>query len=79
MSDFIDDDLLKDWFEEAYMQVDLIESNLLVLEKNTDDKDAIDSLFRAAHTLKGGSATVKMDEISKFTCSIILLKVISQY
>ncbi|MCG8572293.1 MAG: chemotaxis protein CheA [Spirochaetes bacterium] len=67
MSDFIDEELLKDYFEEAYMQIEQIESNLLVLEKNTDDKDAIDAIFRAAHTLKGGSATVNMDEIAKFT------------
>lgn len=67
MSDFIDDSLMKDWFEEAYSQVDLMESNLLTLEKNSDDKDAIDAIFRAAHTLKGGSATVNMEEITKFT------------
>lgn len=67
MSDFIDDSLLKDYFDEAYSQIDMIESNLLVLEKNTEDKEAIDSIFRAAHTLKGGSATVQMDEITKFT------------
>ncbi|HOV13805.1 MAG TPA: chemotaxis protein CheA [Spirochaetota bacterium] len=67
MSDFIDESLLKDYFDEAYSQIDMIESNLLVLEKNTEDKEAIDSIFRAAHTLKGGSATVQMDEITKFT------------
>ncbi|OHD13817.1 MAG: hypothetical protein A2086_07605 [Spirochaetes bacterium GWD1_27_9] len=67
MSDFIDEGLLKDYFDEAYSQIDLMESNLLNLEKNTEDKEAIDSIFRAAHTLKGGSATVQMDEITKFT------------
>ena len=67
MSDFIDDDLLKDYFDEAFSQVDVIEKNILILEKNIKDKDAIDSLFRAAHTLKGGSATVRMDEITSIT------------
>lgn len=67
MSDFIDEGLLKDYFDEAYSQIDLMESNLLILEKNAEDKEAIDSIFRAAHTLKGGSATVQMDEITKFT------------
>ncbi|HPO50156.1 MAG TPA: Hpt domain-containing protein, partial [Spirochaetota bacterium] len=62
MSDFIDEGLLKDYFDEAYSQIDLMESNLLILEKNAEDKEAIDSIFRAAHTLKGGSATVQMDE-----------------
>ena len=67
MGDFIDDELMKDWFEEAYSQIELIESNLLVLENDVNDAEAIDAIFRAAHTLKGGSATVQMDEISKFT------------
>lgn len=67
MSDFIDESLLKDYFDEAYNQIDIIESNLLILEKNSNDKDAIDAIFRAAHTLKGGSATVHMDELTNFT------------
>lgn len=67
MSDFIDDELLKDWFEEAYSQIESIESNLLTLENDTGNAEAVDSIFRAAHTLKGGSATVQMEEITKFT------------
>jgi len=67
MSDFIDEGLLKDYFDEAYSQIDVMETNLLSLEKNTNDKESIDSIFRAAHTLKGGSATVQMDELTKFT------------
>jgi two-component system, chemotaxis family, sensor kinase CheA len=67
MSDFMDESLLKDYFDEAYSQIDMMEDNLLKLEKNINDKEAVDSIFRAAHTLKGGSATVQMDEISKFT------------
>ena len=67
MSDFIDDDLLKDYFDEAFSQIDTIEKNILLLEKNTKNKVAIDSLFRAAHTLKGGSATVQMSEITNIT------------
>ena len=31
------------------------------------DQDAIDEIFRAAHTLKGGASTVQMDELSSFT------------
>ena len=67
MPEFIDDGLLKDFFDEAYTQIELIEANLLKLEKNSKNKDAINELFRATHTLKGGSATVQMDEITDFT------------
>src|SRR5215469_2667786 len=70
MSDYLDpnnEELLKDFFAEAQMQVDTLEQNILVLENDGSNKDAIDEIFRAAHTLKGGSATVEMMELSKFT------------
>ena len=70
MSDYLDpnnEELLKDFFVEAELQVEVLESNILVLETNTADADAIDEIFRAAHTLKGASATVQMDELSTFT------------
>jgi two-component system chemotaxis sensor kinase CheA len=70
MSDYLDpnnEELLKDFFSEAQMQVDTLEQNLLVLEQEGANKDAVDEIFRAAHTLKGGSATVEMMELSHFT------------
>ncbi|MCL2067747.1 MAG: chemotaxis protein CheA [Treponema sp.] len=70
MSDYLDpnnEELLKDFFSEAQMQVDTLEQNVLVLENDGANKDAVDEIFRAAHTLKGGSATVEMMELSHFT------------
>ncbi|MDR1252568.1 MAG: chemotaxis protein CheW [Treponema sp.] len=70
MSDYLDpnnEELLKDFFSEAQMQVDMLEQNILVLESEGTNKDAVDEIFRAAHTLKGGSATVEMMELSHFT------------
>jgi len=70
MSDYLDpnnEELLKDFFSEARMQVDTMEQNVLVLENEGANKDAVDEIFRAAHTLKGGSATVEMMELSHFT------------
>ena len=70
MSDYLDphnEELLKDFFSEAQMQVDTLEQNILVLENEGANKDAVDEIFRAAHTLKGGSATVEMMELSSFT------------
>jgi len=70
MSDYLDpnnEELLKDFFSEAQMQVDQMEQNVLVLENEGANKDAVDEIFRAAHTLKGGSATVEMMELSHFT------------
>lgn len=44
-----------------------IESGLLYLENSSDDKDAIDALFRAVHTIKGSSGIVGFDNIERFT------------
>lgn len=70
MSDYFDpanEELLKDFYVEADMQVETLESNVLVLENDPTNSDAIDEIFRAAHTLKGGAATVQMNELAEFT------------
>lgn len=70
MSDYLDpnnEELLKDFFSEAQGQVEILEQNVLVLENDPQNKDAVDEIFRAAHTLKGGAATVQMFELSEFT------------
>jgi two-component system chemotaxis sensor kinase CheA len=70
MSDYLDpnnEELLKDFFSEAQMQVDTLEQNILIIENEGANKDAVDEIFRAAHTLKGGSATVEFMELSHFT------------
>lgn len=70
MSDYLDpnnEELLKDFFAEAEQQVETLESNILVIENDPSNHEAVDEIFRAAHTLKGGSATVEMNELSEFT------------
>ncbi|RKX84112.1 MAG: chemotaxis protein CheA [Spirochaetes bacterium] len=70
MSDYLDpnnEELLKDFYMEADLQVEILEQNILVLENNPDNMDSVDEIFRAAHTLKGASATVQMNELAGFT------------
>ncbi|TVQ23713.1 MAG: chemotaxis protein CheA [Spirochaetaceae bacterium] len=70
MSDYLDpnnEELLQDFFAEADSQVELLEANILVLENDPRNRDAIDEVFRAAHTLKGAAATVQMTELAEFT------------
>ncbi|MGO8693591.1 MAG: chemotaxis protein CheW [Rectinemataceae bacterium] len=70
MSDYLDpnnEELLKDFFAEANGQVETLEQSVLVLENDPGNHDAIDEIFRAAHTLKGGAATVEMTELAEFT------------
>ena len=73
MSDYLDpnnEELLKDFFAEAEQQVEQLESNILVIENDPSNHEAIDEIFRAAHKLKGGSATVEMMELSHFTHTV---------
>lgn len=70
MSDYLDpnnDELLKDFFAEVNVMVDTLEQNVLVIENEPSNANAIDEIFRAAHTIKGGAATVQMMELSGFT------------
>src|SRR5574344_728786 len=69
MSDYLDssnEELLKDFFSEAEQLVDNLESNILAIENDPNNHDAIDEIFRAAHTIKGNSAAVEFKEISVF-------------
>ncbi len=70
MSDYLDpnnEELLKDFYIEAELQIDTLEQNILVLENDPGEKDSIDEIFRAAHTLKGAAATVQMTQLAEFT------------
>ncbi|MGA2548054.1 MAG: chemotaxis protein CheA [Rectinemataceae bacterium] len=70
MSDYLDPknkELLKDFFAEAQGQVESLEQNVLALEQEIGNRDAVDEIFRAAHTLKGGAGTVQMTELAEFT------------
>ncbi|MCL2792684.1 MAG: chemotaxis protein CheA [Spirochaetaceae bacterium] len=70
MSDYLDpanEELLKDYFMEAQAQIEILERNILVLEDDPKNREAIDEIFRAAHTLKGNSGAVEMFEIAEFT------------
>ena len=44
-----------------------LEICLLELEKSPDDGEAVSSIFRAFHTLKGSGAMAGFDEVSRFT------------
>lgn len=47
--------------------LDLMDKMLLILEQNPSNLDAIKDIFRAAHTLKGMSATMGFDKIMHLT------------
>lgn len=48
-------EMVQTYITEADEQLEAAENALLALEKNLDDREAIDSAFRAIHTFKGNS------------------------
>ena len=54
------------FFEECFEGLDVMESGLLNLDHGADVEE-INSIFRAAHSIKGGSASFGFMEISNFT------------
>lgn len=58
---------IKLFFEEAVEQIQLMEESLIALEEEPDSSELIQSIFRAAHTLKGGAATAGFDNIARLT------------
>lgn len=58
---------LEVFIEESKEHLQSCNDHLLVLEKNPDDMNTINELFRSAHTLKGMAATMGFDDIVKLT------------
>ncbi len=55
------------FFEESFEGLDIMESGLLNLDIGAADNDTVNSIFRAAHSIKGGSATFGFSEVAEFT------------
>jgi len=55
------------FFEESLEGLDDMEQALLGLDLNDIDAESINTIFRAAHSVKGGSATFGFNEIAEFT------------
>lgn len=70
---------IKLFLEEAYEQLQIMEETLIALEEDPDNTALIQEVFRAAHTLKGGSATAGFDNIARLTHSMeSLLELVRQ-
>ncbi|MGH7228010.1 MAG: Hpt domain-containing protein [Nitrospiraceae bacterium] len=63
----LDPDVFSYFAPEAQEYVEAIEAALLRLEKNPQDPDTIQQLFRTAHTLKGSAYTVGFKAIGDLT------------
>ncbi len=61
------DELRQAFVQESAEQLENMEDTLLLLEKNPGDPEAINTLFRSAHTIKGAAGVIECDFIVRFT------------
>jgi len=55
------------FFEESFERADQMEEALLKLDTGAADPETINTIFRAAHSIKGGAATFGFSAIAEFT------------
>lgn len=55
------------FFEESFEGLDIMESGLLDMDVGTVDAEEVNAIFRAAHSIKGGSGTFGFTNVSDFT------------
>ena len=55
------------FFEESFEGLELMEAALLELDVDNPDSEQINAIFRAAHSIKGGSGTFGFVQVSEFT------------
>ena len=53
--------------EESLDNIHDLEEALFLLENDMDDKEIIERIFRAMHSLKGGGAMFGFNDLSEFT------------
>jgi two-component system chemotaxis sensor kinase CheA len=55
------------FFEECFEGLESMESGLLNLDTGDIDREVINTIFRGAHSIKGGSGTFGFNEVADFT------------
>jgi two-component system chemotaxis sensor kinase CheA len=59
------EDLLREFIEESKEHLQEIELGVLALEENPEDEESLNAIFRAFHTLKGGSGFLNLGPINR--------------
>lgn len=60
-------DELRVFLEEAREQIELLDRDLIRLERESDDGELLQEIFRAAHTLKGSSSMLGLSQMANLT------------
>src|SRR5690606_5950653 len=66
-SDFDVSQYLNIFLDEAEEQIQILDETLVLLEQEGDDKELLNKIFRAAHTLKGSSASMGFENMAQLT------------
>src|SRR5882757_9867904 len=61
------------FFEESFEALDAMEAALLKLDVGVADDDGINTIFRGAHSMKGGAAMLGFAEVTSFTHTLEML------
>lgn len=64
------DRLFGTFVEESTEQLEIIEQEILKLEKDSQDEEALEEVFRMAHSLKGSSSLMGFENMTKLTHSL---------
>ena len=60
-----DSDIVQDFLVESYENLDRLDRELVGLEKNPHDRDALASVFRTIHTIKGTCGFLGFNKLEK--------------
>src|SRR5260370_25835963 len=60
-----DSDIVKDFLVESYENLDRLDRDLVGLEKNPHDRDALAGVFRTIHTIKGTCGFLGFPQLEK--------------
>ena len=55
------------FYEESFEGLEIMESELLNLDIGAADAETINTIFRAAHSIKGGSGTFGLNAVASYT------------
>ena len=58
---------LETFYEESFEGLEIMETELLALDVGQADSETINTIFRAAHSIKGGSGTFGLNAVADFT------------
>lgn len=60
-------EVLKDFLQESYENLDRVDSELIELEEQPDNRELLSSIFRSMHTIKGTCGFFGFDKLEKVT------------